>query len=492
MYAIATVAHLFFQAALLFWSALQSRHGFFREPTTLSIIVDFSVNVGAFVFATTLYASSPALLLAFLLAPSAILLALPPSTRSPERRATQATPKQNGSATKSELNDFPTRPFLTAYRGTMLVATCHAILAVDFRVFPRRFAKVETWGTSLMDMGVGSFVFSAGAVAAKNELKEKRNQARGKLGQSFFQSIFTSLRQAIPLFALGTVRLFSVKNLDYAEHVSEYGVHWNFFFTLALLPLTLCFLRPLLVRLPGPAHGYIGLLLAFTYEFALQTTSLKSWALTAPRDTLLTKNREGAVSWVGYLSIFLLGMETGTIILPRHPPQSSLLRPLLSHLRLDVKEHPTPRSSRAHLLLALALTSLLSTALLTPFRTPLLSVPISRRLANAPYALWVCAFNAAQILAFALIETLVFPGVHRAPTPRAEAAAVEAATSRILADFNAGGLVLFLAANLGTGAVNLGVDTLAVGREAAVGVLVGYMTALVGVAAAVRRWGLKI
>lgn len=47
-------------------------------------------------------------------------------------------------------------------RRSLMLLTCCAILAVDFRVFPRRLAKAETYGIGLMDVGPGAFVFAQG------------------------------------------------------------------------------------------------------------------------------------------------------------------------------------------------------------------------------------------------------------------------------------------------------------------------------------------
>jgi glucosaminylphosphatidylinositol acyltransferase len=46
--------------------------------------------------------------------------------------------------------------FLTSYRSGLLMLTCLAILAVDFRIFPRYFAKTETFGYSLVRLSLWS------------------------------------------------------------------------------------------------------------------------------------------------------------------------------------------------------------------------------------------------------------------------------------------------------------------------------------------------
>ncbi|KAG6022934.1 hypothetical protein E4U41_002133, partial [Claviceps citrina] len=171
--------------AILLWSALQARQSFFDPPSLLSYTVDFLLNVGAFLLATTLYASTPGLLLLLLLAPLAGVYMMAPNRTgrgnmktkpktktktkktTPTASASASAPAVTSSTKSSQLDVLPIKPFLTSYRGAMMVMTCVGILAVDFRLFPRRFAKVETWGTSLMDMGVGSFVFTAGVVAAR-------------------------------------------------------------------------------------------------------------------------------------------------------------------------------------------------------------------------------------------------------------------------------------------------------------------------------------
>jgi glucosaminylphosphatidylinositol acyltransferase len=414
----------------------------------------------------------------FLATPAVLLLLL----QQPKHDASNASSKKPKSAkTTSPANRVPvlvSRPFLTHYRGAMMIATLIAILAVDFPIFPRRFAKVETWGASLMDLGVGSFVFAAGVVSAR-ALYRKDEADQQQPG--FVARMLVSARHSVPLLVLGFIRLMSVKGLEYAEHVTEYGVHWNFFFTLGFLPPFV----ELADSIPGmqsrhSSYAILALVIATIYEIVLNNTELLSYILVSPRGPdLLSKNREGVFSFIGYLAIFLKGRSTGAPLVAIQP---------VAGTTTPGAQDATSRE-RLVLLRKLAFDAILSSGLF--FLTTSVfgfNLNVSRRLANLPYVLWIAAFNSAQIGLFALVEACGPSFTYEKSHPEE----IRDACSVIMSLFNQNGLVVFLIANLLTGLVNLTVNTLDMPGLGAMTILIVYCAAVTTVASALQRSGLKL
>ncbi len=418
------------------------------------------------------------MLLNVLLVSPALLILVPPR-RVRQKKMYKPNPpieiKGGSNEEDDKLDPLPVRPFITAYRGAMMIITCLAILAVDFKVFPRRFAKVETWGTSLMDMGVGSFVFSAGVVSVRPILKDRLAGRTTRVGSR----LYMSAKHSLPIFVLGLVRLYSVKGLDLAEHVTEYGVHWNNFFTLAFLPPSVALIESLTALIPSTE--VLSILLGGLYQASLEFTGLKAFILTAPRTDFFRQNREGIFSFFGYLAIFLAGQAAGFDILKRCSSNtgSSTL---------------TVYTQRKRLLLRLIFASAAWNLLFffTTSYTYGLNLRVSRRLANLPYILWVAAFNCTQLTLFCAIETWSFPEVYKAMDKNSEKDAAEKATSKVLRVFNRNGLAIFILANPLTGLVNLTLDTLTMSREGAMCILLGYAVLLTAVAVALDRWNISI
>ena len=175
---------------------------------------------------------------------------------------------------------------LTVYRGGMMLATCVSILAVDFAVYPRRFAKTEEYGFSLMDVGVGSFVFSSG-LAARRPLSGR-------------DSVWQIMRDSGIVLLLGVGRFVLTELTAYPQHVSEYGTHWNFFLTMGLISMGV----RLFDATSWPHVGWAGLGLLTLHQLpTCLFPSLLEWLLNAPRDSWISHNREGLLGLPGFAHV---------------------------------------------------------------------------------------------------------------------------------------------------------------------------------------------
>ncbi|XP_070699891.1 phosphatidylinositol-glycan biosynthesis class W protein [Pempheris klunzingeri] len=321
-------------------------------PLVSHLILDFFVLVLPLVLScTVLNATLPQVIVSLTFVSACVLCHI---YRHPSARHPQSTV---GTFLQSHVQ-FNQVPFVTNFRVFVNVKTAISILAVDFMVFPRRYAKSETYGTGVMDFGVGAYVFANALVCPE---ARRKNISGSKL-----HHITKQLVSVWPLVVLGMGRLVSVKMTGYHEHVTEYGAHWNFFFTLAIVRVVA---TVLLAILPASQSWVIALLISGFYQFTLETSGLKAFIIhnNDREKDFLHANKEGLFSAVGYIAIYMAGVQVGLYVMqPR------------SHVRQWLKA-----------LCNLFLGSFVLYAALSPCQT--FVDPVSRRMANLSFCLWSVA-----------------------------------------------------------------------------------------------------
>ncbi|WVZ55661.1 hypothetical protein U9M48_006295 [Paspalum notatum var. saurae] len=304
---------------------------------------------------------------------------------------------------KAGLSQLPSlRADISSYRVSVVLVTCLCILAVDFKIFPRRYAKAETYGSGIMDLGVGSFVVANALVS---------RQARNITSVSFK----TALSSISPLLFLGFARIISTWGVDYQVHVGEYGVHWNFFFTLAAVSILTS-----IVRIHPKYCGLVGLLILAAYQIWL-SSGLNEYLISDERSAdIISQNKEGIYSILGYWGMFLIGVSLGY------------------YLFINTTSKGKNRNTQVVQIWVLAI----SFWILAVISDSCIE-RVSRRMCNFAYVMLVFGQN-FQVLS---ILTLVGFAPHK--------------KNLVLEDaFNQNMLGSFLLANILTGLVNLSVNTL--------------------------------
>ncbi|KAK9412516.1 Phosphatidylinositol-glycan biosynthesis class W protein [Crotalus adamanteus] len=340
-------------------------------------------------------------------------------------------------------------PSVTSLRVFINLWTSISILAVDFPQYPRRYAKTETYGTGVMDLGVGIFVFGNGVVCPEVRLKPGATQHK-------FFYLSRQLLTVWPLLLLGFGRLMSVKAADYYEHVTEYGVHWNFFFTLAAIRIGASLL---LTIFPVHKAWIAAVMLAVVYECFLDITPMKMFILHGSdgqdsRTGFLNANREGIFSVIGYLAIYLSSVQVGLYLLGKRTAAKEWLKVICYFLL-------------AILLLFICL-----------HIAQLYIDTVSRRMANLSFCIWIVAsclilFSSFLVVDLILVFTKLLVGgadipsswnvLHSSTYKKSNLEFRHRKTKSqsmcMINAVNKNQLLHFLIANVLTGLVNMQVDT---------------------------------
>lgn len=350
---------------------------------------------------------------------------------------------------------FQQVPFVTIFRVFVNVKTVISILAVDFTVFPRRYAKTETYGTGVMDFGVGAYVFANALVCPEARM---RNISGSKMSL-----IIKQLLSVWPLVALGIGRLVSIKITGYHEHVTEYGIHWNFFFTLATVRVAASLV---FVVLPASLSWVLALLLSGFYQFTLESSGLKPFIFhNGEREKgFLHANKEGIFSVLGYVAIYMAGVQVGLYVMQ---PRSQVKQWLLA-------------------LFKLLLGSFVLYLVLYPCQTFL--EPVSRRSANLPFCIWSVAQCLLIMSCIGIVDIVLLfckrtSDCHSVPSSwnlsktqsKSDKKSDDAECHCLVQAVSRNQLLFFLLANVLTGLTNSIVDTLSCSSLLSVCVLLLYM-----------------
>ncbi|KMV66125.1 putative membrane protein [Encephalitozoon cuniculi EcunIII-L] len=237
-------------------------------------------------------------------------------------------------------------------RFAISVITVIAIYAVDFSVFEKRLGKSHFFGISMMDIGVGSFIYNSGIVGYK--ARSKRH-----------------IRSYLILVLLGFVRCFTVRWFNIGVNPREYGIYINFYFLLALVNFIYSLIR-------SRYNFLLGLLVVTVYEIILRFSGLTSFIFSDKRETFLEKNKEGLVATVPYISILLMTTEVG---------------------RICFSEDKTRKKAWK----VLGMTAVFG-CLYTVFN---FSSEGSRRLGNGAFVFWILALHSFHIGMYLLFESTI-------------------------------------------------------------------------------------
>ena len=311
-----------------------------------------------------------------------------------------------------------------------------------------------------MDIGVGTYIGMSSLVlkcVTSPTLYAKR---------SFYQQLVSTLKSCSFILLIGLGRLALLNLFSYHQPVTEYGLHWNFFLTIAVVRLIafgILFILPLshlpllfLYSLPfilvyqwGLNHGLTDYLQHGRLDLCLNCSDL--------REGFFNSNREGIFSSIGFTWIYLTSISTGYLL----------------HCNLSTLYHGVQKLVQLSLL---AIFSWFATWFSQEYIQP-----ISRRAANLAYCMWTLSIQLSFLALFLLADCLSACLLYSQKQKRREKNEITSKQlqPKLLEVVNRYQLIYFLAANLLTGLINVIIRDRPISKSTAFLLLLGYQSILI-------------
>jgi hypothetical protein len=345
-----------------------------------------------------------------------------------------------------------------------------------------------------MDLGVGMFIFTSGLTSKRSRrqgMTSTSSSSSSPSPSSYLLSKLSNHYSGISCVVLGVVRLVVLKALNYQEHSSEYGTHWNFFLSMTCIWIVTEGIYLFLVNAirsfgllmmnfntqqqrqqtrlrcqdindknkSSTTLSSIMLVASFfiivCYQFMLARDryQLSDWIFNAPREVVDEDQDEGSGSSGGgggggvrrrsipsmFVSFFISNREGILGILPFSVIY--MVAQCVSHLLIFSPQTQKRKHVLAEWFYRLLLLLTVSTCWWILFALFHLKVqPTSRRLANGAYVCFVLAVGFSLLSLSLLLDLAIIGG----------------APNRFLSKLSDHQLFAFVIANLMTGLVNLG------------------------------------
>ncbi|KAJ3424908.1 phosphatidylinositol-glycan biosynthesis class w protein [Anaeramoeba flamelloides] len=229
-----------------------------------------------------------------------------------------------------------------------------------------------------------------------------------------------------PLVIVGLCRFLTLILTNYQRHFSEYGVHWNFFYTLA----SITFLSTVLFNFIQPKYAaFYGVIIMIGHQIALKN-GMRDFLQFAQRTNFFTKNKEGFASLPGFFALFLVACTIGYYIFKQGKSKKNWLKMYKAFIAIDI---------------ILWICYYFSNKFVEP---------VSRRSVNLSYGLCVIAHFLLQMIGFMTIDCFTVPYHEEiAPIYMKNLPLNERSTS-ITVGLNFNQLWLFIFANICVGITN--------------------------------------